>query len=55
MDPSLKGSFDVNLNKIEREKKKKNIVSFVSQAIILFFFDKKNITEVYRSLIIHNF
>lgn len=55
MDPSLKGSFDVNLNKIER-KKKKNIVSFVSQAIVLFFFDKKkNITEVYRSLIIDNF
>lgn len=56
MDPSFKGSFDVNLNKIERKKKKKNIVSFVSQAIVLFFFDKKkNITEVYRSLIIHNF
>lgn len=47
MDPSLKGSFDVNLNKIEREKKKKNIVSFVSQAIVLFFFDKK---KYYRSL-----
>lgn len=48
MDPSLKGSFDVNLNKIERKKKKKNIVSFVSQAIVLFFFDKKKI--FYRSL-----
>lgn len=47
MDPSLKGSFDVNLNKIERKKKKKNIVSFVSQAIVLFFFDKK---KYYRSL-----
>lgn len=23
MDPSFKGSFDVNLNKIEREKKKR--------------------------------
>lgn len=46
MDPSLKGSFDVNLNKIEREKKKKkNIVSFVSQAIVLFFFDKKKILQ----------
>lgn len=47
MDPSLKGSFDVNLNKIERKKKKKNIVSFVSHAIVLFFSIKK---KYYRSL-----
>lgn len=37
----------------KKKREKKNIVSFVFHAIVLFFFDKKG--NINRSLIIDNF